>query len=126
MAQRTQDSTKQIESIIGTVQQGSQSALSAMHNSNGKTRDTLEVARIAGAALNAIAAAIVQINERNLSIASATEEQSHVAREVDSNLLNIRDVSAQTSAGANQTQASSRELAGLAGELNGMVKHFIV
>ncbi len=126
LAQRTQDSTKQIESIIGTVQQGSQSALSAMHNSNGKTRDTLEVARIAGAALNAIAAAIVQINERNLSIASATEEQSHVAREVDSNLLNIRDVSAQTSAGANQTQASSRELAGLAGELNGMVKHFIV
>lgn len=126
LAQRTQDSTKQIESIIGTVQQGSQSALSAMHNSNGKTRDTLEVARIAGAALNAIATAIVQINERNLSIASATEEQSYVAREVDSNLLNIRDVSAQTSAGANQTQASSRELAGLAGELNGMVKHFIV
>ena len=126
LAQRTQDSTKQIETIIGTVQQGSQSALSAMHNSNGKTRDTLEVARIAGAALNAIATAIAQINERNLSIASATEEQSYVAREVDSNLLNIRDVSAQTSAGANQTQASSRELAGLAGELNGMVKHFIV
>lgn len=126
LAKRTQDSTKQIESIIGTVQQGSQSALSAMHNSNGKTRDTLEVARIAGAALNAIATAIAQINERNLSIASATEEQSYVAREVDSNLLNIRDVSAQTSAGANQTQASSRELAGLAGELNGMVKHFIV
>nr|WP_298165049.1 methyl-accepting chemotaxis protein [uncultured Pseudomonas sp.] len=126
LAQRTQESTKQIETIIGTVQQGSQSALSAMHNSNGKTRDTLEVARTAGAALNAIATAIAQINERNLSIASATEEQSYVAREVDSNLLNIRDVSAQTSAGANQTQASSRELAGLAGELNGMVKHFIV
>lgn len=77
-------------------------------------------------ALVAIAKAIAQINERNLSIASATEEQSHVAREVDSNLLNIRDVSAQTSAGANQTQASSQELAGLAGELNGIVRHFIV
>ena len=121
LAQRTQDSTKQIETIIGTVQQGSQSALSAMHNSNGKTRDTLEVARTAGSALKAIAAAIAQINERNLSIASATEEQSYVTREVDSNLLNIRDVSAQTSAGANQTQ-----VAGLASELNGMVKHFIV
>jgi methyl-accepting chemotaxis protein len=126
LAQRTQESTKQIEDIIGSVQQGSQGALSAMQSSNGKTRETLEVARAAGVALNAIADAIVQINERNLSIASATEEQSHVAREVDSNLLNIRDVSAQTSAGANQTQASSQELASLAGELNGMVKHFTV
>ncbi len=126
LAQRTQESTRQIETIIGSVQQGSRSALSAMHGSNGKTRETLEVAREAGAALNAIAAAIAQINERNLCIASATEEQSQVAREVDSNLLNIRDVSQQASAGANQSQASSRELAGLAGELNGMVKHFAV
>jgi methyl-accepting chemotaxis protein len=126
LAQRTQESTRQIETIIGSVQQGSRSALSAMHGSNEKTRETLEVAREAGAALNAIAAAIAQINERNLCIASATEEQSQVAREVDSNLLNIRDVSQQASAGANQSQASSRELAGLAGELNGMVKHFAV
>nr|WP_298117604.1 methyl-accepting chemotaxis protein [uncultured Pseudomonas sp.] len=126
LAQRTQESTRQIEAIIGSVQQGSRSALSAMHGSNGKTRETLEVAREAGAALNAIAAAIAQINERNLCIASATEEQSQVAREVDSNLLNIRDVSQQASAGANQSQASSRELADLAGELNGMVKHFAV
>ena len=126
LAQRTQESTRQIETIIGSVQQGSRSALSAMHGSNGKTRETLEVAREAGAALNAIAAAIAQINERNLCIASATEEQSQVAREVDSNLLNIRDVSQQASAGANQSQASSRELAGLAGELSGMIKHFNV
>ena len=126
LAQRTQESTKQIEDIIGSVQQGSQGALSAMQSSNGKTRETLEVARAAGVALTAIADAIAQINERNLSIASATEEQSHVAREVDSNLLNIRDVSAQTSAGADQIQASSQELASLAGELNGMVKHFTV
>ena len=126
LAQRTQDSTKQIEAIIGSVQQGSQGALGAMQSSNGKTRETLEVARAAGVALTAIADAIAQINERNLSIASATEQQSYVAREVDSNLLNIRDVSAQTSAGADQTQASSQELAGLASELNGMVQHFIV
>jgi methyl-accepting chemotaxis protein len=126
LAKRTQESTKQIETIIGSVQQGSQGALRAMQNSNGKTRETLEVARAAGAALHAIADAIGQINERSLSIASATEEQSHVAREVDSNLLNIRDVSQQASAGANQSQASSRELAGLAGELSGMIKHFNV
>lgn len=126
LAQRTQDSTKQIESIIGSVQNGSQGALSAMRNSNEKTRETLAVARDAGVALDVIAQAIVQINERNLSIASATEEQSHVAREVDNNLLNIRDVSAATLGGANQTHASSRELAQLAGELRAVVRHFIV
>lgn len=126
LAQRTQESTKQIESIIGLVQKSSHGTLRAMQSSNGKTRETLEVARAAGAALDAIVADIAQINERNLCIASATEEQSHVAREVDRNLLNIRDVSQQASAGANQSQTSSRELAGLASELNGMVRHFIV
>lgn len=126
LAQRTQQSTRQIESIIDSVQKGSQGALGAMHESNGKTRQTLEVAREAGIALGVIAEAIVQVNERNLSIASAAEEQSRVAREVDNNLLNIRDVSVQTSSGANQTHASTRELADLAGELNAMVKHFIV
>ncbi|MBN3863150.1 methyl-accepting chemotaxis protein [Pseudomonas frederiksbergensis] len=126
LAQRTQESTRQIENIIGAVQKGSQGTLQAMQSSNGKTREALEVARTAGTALNAIVADIARINERNLYIASATEEQSHVAREVDRNLLNIRDVSQQASAGANQSQASSRELAGLASELNGMVRHFIV
>lgn len=126
LAQRTQQSTRQIESIIDLVQKGSQGALGAMHNSNGKTRQTLEVAREAGIVLGVIAGAIVQINVRNLSIASAAEEQSRMAREVDNNLLNIRDVSAQASSGANQTHASTRELADLAGELNAMVKHFIV
>ncbi|UZD97775.1 methyl-accepting chemotaxis protein [Pseudomonas corrugata] len=126
LAQRTQESTKQIEGIINSVQKGSQGALSAMQDSTGKTRETLEVARDAGIALGAVAEAIVQINERNLSIASATEEQSHVAREVDSNLLNIRDVAAQTSSGANQTHVSSSALADLAADLNAMVKHFIV
>ncbi len=126
LAQRTQESTKQIEGIIDSVQKGSQGALSAMQDSSGKTRKTLEVAREAGLALGLIAEAIVLINERNLSIASATEQQSHVAREVDNNLLNIRDVSVQASSSANQTHASSRELAGLADELNALVKHFIV
>nr|WP_172149391.1 methyl-accepting chemotaxis protein [Pseudomonas tumuqii] len=126
LAQRTQESTKQIETIIGSVQQSSQGALRSMHSSNEKTQDTLELARAAGTALTAIVEAIAQINERNLSIASATEEQSYVAREVDSNLLNIRDVSVQTTTGAHQTRTSSLELAGLANELSGMIKHFSV
>ncbi|WPC06171.1 methyl-accepting chemotaxis protein [Pseudomonas benzenivorans] len=126
LARRTQDSTQQIESIIGAVQQGSQQALQAMRSSDGRTRETLEVARAAGAALQRIVGAITEINERNLCIASATEQQSQVAREVDRNLLNIREVAALTSSGADRTQASSRQLAGLAGEMSEMVRHFVV
>jgi len=126
LARRTQDSTQQIESIIGAVQQGSQEALQAMRSSDGRTRETLEVARAAGAALQRIVGAITEINERNLCIASATEQQSQVAREVDRNLLNIREVAALTASGADQTQASSRQLAGLAGEMSAMVRHFVV
>lgn len=126
LARRTQDSTRQIETIIGAVQQGSQDALRAMRSSDGRTRETLELARAAGVALHRIVGAITEINERNLCIASATEQQSQVAREVDRNLLNIREVAALTSNGADRTQLSSRQLADLAGEMSDMVRHFVI
>lgn len=126
LAQRTGDSTRQIEAIIGAVQQSSQEALRSMCGSESRTHETLELARTAGAALDAIVEAIAQINERNLCIASATEQQSQVAREVDRNLLNIRDVALQASGGAALTQSSSRELAALAADLRGMVGRFKV
>ncbi|WP_330114007.1 methyl-accepting chemotaxis protein [Pseudomonas sp. JS3066] len=126
LARRTQDSTRQIETIIGAVQQGSQDALRAMRSSDGRTRETLELARAAGVALQRIVGAITEINERNLCIASATEQQSQVAREVDRNLLNIREVAALTSNGADRTQLSSRQLANLAGEMSAMVRHFVI
>ncbi|EXF95354.1 hypothetical protein HK44_025990 [Pseudomonas fluorescens HK44] len=68
--------------------------------------------------------AIVEINERNLVIASAAEEQAQVAREVDRNLVNIRDLSVQSATGANQTSAASNELSRLALDLNNMVGRF--
>ncbi len=73
-----------------------------------------------------IAAAISLINERNLVIASASEQQAQVAREVDRNLTNIRDLALQTSAGANQTNAASQAMSQLAIDLNGLVGRFSV
>ncbi|UIP88067.1 methyl-accepting chemotaxis protein [Pseudomonas phenolilytica] len=126
LAHRTQQSTQEIEQMIGDVSQGTDQAVQAMQASNQRARTTLEVAQTAGAALDAIAQAIGQISERNLVIASASEEQAQVAREVDRNLVNIRDLSLQTSAGANQTSAASQELARLAVDLNGLVTRFRV
>lgn len=95
-----------------------------MQVSNTRASSTLEVAQAAGLALEEITQAIAAINERNLVIASASEEQAQVAREVDRNLVNIRDLSLQTSAGANQTSAASQELSRLAINLNTLVARF--
>lgn len=124
LAHRTQQSTQEIEQMIGDVHQGTDKAVQAMQASNDRARGTLEVARTAGEALDEIAKAISQISERNLVIASASEEQAQVAREVDRNLINIRDLSLQSSAGANQTSAASQELASLAINLNELVARF--
>tara|TARA_Y100000815_G_scaffold274579_1_gene309169 strand:+ start:1912 stop:3534 length:1623 start_codon:yes stop_codon:yes gene_type:complete len=124
LAHRTQQSTQEIEQMIGAVHQGTDKAVHAMRSSNDRARTTLEAARSAVEALDAIARSISQISERNLVIASASEEQAQVAREVDRNLVNIRDLSLQTSAGANQTSAASQELSSLAVNLNGLVARF--
>ncbi|MNB68257.1 Methyl-accepting chemotaxis protein McpS [compost metagenome] len=126
LAHRTQQSTQEIEQMIGGIQQGTDSAVSSMQQSNVRARSTLELAKAAGAALEEIASAFTLINERNLVIASASEEQAAVAREVDRNLMNIRDLAMQTSAGANQTSAASQELSRLAVDLNSMVAKFSV
>ncbi|MBB2496261.1 methyl-accepting chemotaxis protein [Aquipseudomonas ullengensis] len=124
LAHRTQQSTQEIEQMIGGIQQGTEAAVSAMQGSTTRAHSTLDVARAAGAALDEIAVAIASINERNLVIASASEEQAQVAREVDRNLVNIRDLSLQTSAGADQTSAASQELSRLAVDLSVLVGRF--
>ncbi|MBK5551556.1 methyl-accepting chemotaxis protein [Pseudomonas sp. TH03] len=126
LAHRTQQSTQEIEQMISGIQQGTDSAVSSMQQSNSRARSTLEVAKAAGVALEEIASAFTLINERNIVIASASEEQAAVAREVDRNLMNIRDLALQTSAGANQTSAASQELSRLAVDLHTMVARFSV
>ncbi|WP_095161988.1 methyl-accepting chemotaxis protein [Pseudomonas sp. Irchel 3F5] len=126
LAHRTQQSTREIEQMIDGIQQGTNRAVEGMQQTNERARGTLEGAHAAGAALEEIATAISLINERNLVIASASEQQAQVAREVDRNLTNIRDLAMQTSAGANQTNAASQALSQLAIELNGLVGRFSV
>jgi methyl-accepting chemotaxis protein len=124
LAHRTQQSTAEIEKMIASIQGGTEKAVTAMGQSSDRAKECMDVAGAAGLALAEITAAILQINERNISIASATEEQAQVAREVDRNLTSIRDLSLQTSAGANQTSAASGELSRLAVGLNTLVMQF--
>ncbi|RMP64101.1 Methyl-accepting chemotaxis protein [Pseudomonas syringae pv. berberidis] len=124
LAHRTQASTVEIEGMISTVQSGADGAVAAMGKSLSLATNTQELALRAGAALEKITLGVATINERNLVIASASEEQAQVAREVDRNLLNIQDLSTQSAAGANQTSASSQELSRLATSFNSLVANF--
>ncbi|WP_373557818.1 methyl-accepting chemotaxis protein [Pseudomonas moraviensis] len=124
LAYRTQQSTQEIEQMVQGMRSGSSLALDSMHASAARATTTLALAERAGEALETITASVHEIHERNLVIASAAEEQAQVAREVDRNLVNIRDLSVRSATGADQTRASSHELSQLANALQGMVRRF--
>lgn len=126
LAHRTAQSTREIEQMVAGIQTGTGDAVQSMALNTSRTHSTLELAQAAGEALEQITDAISHINERNLVIASASEEQAQVSREVDRNLVNIRDLSTQSAAGASQTSAASHELSRLAVDLNGMVARFVI
>ncbi|EJB8382196.1 methyl-accepting chemotaxis protein [Pseudomonas aeruginosa] len=126
LAHRTQQSTHEIEGMIASVQAGTDTAVSAMRENDQRARQMLDEAEAADQALGEIAEHATRINERTLVIASAAEEQAHVAREVDRNLVNIRDVAVQTTQGAEQTRGASHELSRLANDLKGMIGRFVI
>lgn len=126
LARRTQGSTSEIESIINTVQTGTRRTLDRLAAGEQQANETLTFARSAGESLRSIRLAIADINDRNLLIASATEEQALVAREVDKNLISISDLSTQSATAAQQTNAACLELSSLATELSKLVDRFRV
>lgn len=124
LAHRTQQSTHEIEQMIGGIQGDSTHAVSAMELSSNMASHAIVVAHDADASLKQIADAITHINERNLQIATASEEQAQVAREADRNLISIRELSTQSAAGASQTASACGEMSNLAVELNNLVGKF--
>ena len=126
LAYRTQQSTQEIEQMVQGMRSGATQALDSMQASSSRAASTLAMAERAGDALQTITASVNEIHERNLVIASAAEEQAQVAREVDRNLVNIRDLSVRSASGAGQTSASSHELSQLANSLHTMVQRFQV
>lgn len=126
LAHRTQKSTQEIEQMITKVQSGSTAAVDSMDRSRQEVYSTLTSAKDAGHSLVLITSAVLEINERNMQIATASEQQAHVARDVDRNLVSIRDLAMQSTEGARQTLEASNELAKLAVRLNDMVGKFKV
>ncbi|MCO5365195.1 methyl-accepting chemotaxis protein [Pseudomonas alliivorans] len=126
LAHRTQQSTREIEQMVSSIQSGTGNAVTAMEQTSFQAQKTLDMANGAGKALLDITESISQINERNLMIATAAEQQAQVAREVDRSLVSIRDLSSQTSEGSSQTAIATAELTKLAADLSRLTKQFRV
>ncbi|KPX93097.1 Methyl-accepting chemotaxis protein [Pseudomonas meliae] len=124
LAHRTSESTREIETMIGHIQQGTKSTLVALEVSTEQAQRTKQQAESANAVLASIASSVMVIDERNTVIASASEEQALVAREVDRNLIRIRDLSAQSAVRTGQTGSASQSLAELASDLTTTLRQF--
>lgn len=124
LAQRTQLSTQTTDNMLAALNKVSEEAVREMHESSDLAIRVQAEVNQADVALSLISQRVAQINEMNLVIASAAEEQAQVAREVDRNLMAISDIAGQSSAGAEQTLAASEELSRLANQLNDTVGRF--
>ena len=126
LASRTGDSTREIEGLIGGMQQVSEKTVIALDQSRLQASHTRDQAQATWQLLEGITQAITAIGQRNDAIAAATEEQTATTAAVDRNLTLIRDAANQTAAGAQQTSASSQQLSALAADLHGALQRFVV
>jgi len=124
LASRTQASTEEINEMIIKLESGSQKAVSVMEQSQVQAQSAVEQATKAGRSLTAITEAVKRINDMTTQIASAAEEQSSVAEEINRNVVSINTMAEQTSNGTQSTAAASTELSRLAVELQGLVSQF--
>ncbi|WP_079230574.1 methyl-accepting chemotaxis protein [Pseudomonas putida] len=124
LAQRTQSSTEEIEELIGGLHRGTQQVGDILERSRALTSNSVELTRRAGASLLNISRSVSTIESMNLQIATASEQQSVVAEEINRSVLNVRDVSEQTATASEETAASSVKLARLGADLQVLVGKF--
>lgn len=124
LAQRTQESTTEIEALIETLQSGAEQSASAMEASRDMAATTVEQARHAGESLDSITQAVAVIVDMNAQIATASEQQNAVAQEIERSVLSIKQVAEETSVGVEQTSSASQDLAKLSNDLYQLIGVF--
>ncbi len=124
LASRTQQSTQEIQGMIERLQNGARDAVKAMETSRSRAQVGVEQAAQAGTSLDSITRSVTTINDMNAQIASAAEEQSAVAEEINRKISTISDVAQSTAQGAQQTATASEQLAQLAEQLQSLMGRF--
>ncbi|QPG62136.1 methyl-accepting chemotaxis protein [Pseudomonas sp. BIGb0427] len=126
LAQRTQQSTAEIQSMIEHLQGQSEAAVKAIDASSEASRQTVEQASEAGVSLDAISQALHNLTALNASIASATLQQSHVVEEINRNVTETADLSRQTATAAQQSSSAGVALNRLSEQLDRTLSQFRV
>jgi methyl-accepting chemotaxis protein len=126
LAQRTQKSTAEIQSMIERLQNHSEAAVKVIGDSSKASQLTIEQAGLAGASLNAIGQALRNLNGLNASIASATLQQAHVVEDINQNVTQAAGLSHSTAIAAEQSSAASLRLGQLSEQLNALLRQFRV
>jgi methyl-accepting chemotaxis protein len=126
LAQKTQQATEEIQSMIQQLQQGTREVVKVMEQSQSKTDDSVEHANQAAQSLESITQAVSVINDMNTQIASAAEEQSAVAEDINRNVTNIGQVANEVAGGADEASQASAELTKLAEQQRRLINQFKV
>jgi methyl-accepting chemotaxis protein len=126
LAQRTAQSTAEIQTMIEHLQGQSEAAVKAIDTSSEASRQTVEQAREAGTSLDAISQALNNLGALNASIASATLQQSHVVEEINRNVTETAGLSQQTAEAARQSSDAGTALARLSDDLEQLLRQFRV
>ncbi|OAJ33684.1 methyl-accepting chemotaxis protein [Piscirickettsia salmonis] len=121
LAQRTQDSTGEIESIILTLQEKAKGSTETIHSSTDKMQSTRSNMGVANGALSTIQGSVIEIHKLNTSIVTATEEQVAVSDEISGNLTNIKNLSLNMNEAINQLEPFVADLQNNVNDLNQVV-----
>lgn len=124
LASRTQKSTEEIQRTIEQLQSGVRKAVQAMEGAQLRARTGSDCVAKTAQSLSVIAGEVNAINGMNTQIATAAEEQSAVAEEINRNITTISAIADTTLADASQNSQISDELVQLAAELNRLVSQF--
>ena len=124
LAQKTQKATEEIQTMIQQLQQGTRDVVTVMEDSQSKTEVSVQQASQAAEALESITQAVSVINDMNTQIASAAEEQSAVAEDINRNVTNIGQVANEVAGGADEASQASAELTQLAEQQRRLINQF--
>ena len=126
LAMRSQESTEEIKSIVERLQSTAERAVKAMETGKEQAQTSVERSMVASDILNVINDAITSIKDMNFQIATSSEEQSAVSEEINRNIVNITDITKDTSANTRQVIDSAKSLSSTAQRIADLMRKFKV
>ncbi|KMK93463.1 chemotaxis protein [Aeromonas enteropelogenes] len=124
LAGRTQQSTKEINEMLQRLQGGVKQAVDVMQASEDRSQETVQEASHIATSLDSMVMAVSTINDMNIQIATAAEEQHAVSEEINKNLVAIQQIVSELTDAAVESNSTTRDLASTGDKLRKLVSQF--